>query len=899
MRIAQTLMAQVFLTGATGFVGKVVLEELIRRKGEFGIDQIYVLIRPKKGKTPVERFDDEIAASRCFELLPSDWPRDVRAIAGELTHRDCGLSEHDLQVVTQKVTHVVHCAASVEFDLPIAEAAAANITSALNMLELARRIKPLHRMTTVSTAYVTPWRLGSYTENLVPLPRAASAVYQSILDGTADEKAMLAETGHPNTYTFTKCVAEHLLMERKGEVQLAIVRPSVVSATWRYPFPGWIDSAAAFAGFALMIGAGYMKALVGERSSRLDVVPCDFVSDRVLETTFAPTPLDHQHIRYAVAGLQHSCRVDTLSEIIARFYRSHPVDRTPGLHYIGKASDPQFKVVAMRHHQMPLTLAATIAAVAGNKKMQKQAKRLADKLDNLNEQFPYFTTLTFDFKASEPLNDALFRREEYAEAACRGIYKYLLKKDDSEMPLAGRLYKDDAMTDWQWAMDQPNGNWAIRLSAMTVRKALRQCTTSVTFDRPSFVRAVDNAAPGSLLVLVPNHRSYMDFLLVSYLFFARPDLGIAIPHIAAAEEFSRIPLLGRLFKKTQAFYLKRGQGKPDPELTQHVHNLVKNRETIQFFIEGARSRSRQFLPPKTGMLRCLQQTGETFSLLPIAISYDHVPEEEALARELSGAPKTKMKLSALLAWATRMAQGEISLGRVHITCGDPIVMQPDSDPRALSHRVVAELQARTATTTHHLRAFLHHADCGGIDLAWLRDAVERRGGQVIDSPLGGEDNLDMVTEHSLRYQWLHLFIDEALALWPNHAALAHHAKVNGYHQQQYAAHGRELDDPRLHKLLVALFGAVAHDYARVAHALGSPAYPPRHALAATVVYELPDAYLPTVQSVFDDLVARCILTVDGYGRHHWGQQAGSIDAYRQACQLPELGRRVQRLQAVG
>ena len=899
MRLAQPLTAHVFLTGATGFVGKVVLQELIRRKGEFGIAQIYVLIRPKKGKTPVERFDDEIASSRCFELLPAGWTRHVRPVAGELTHRDCGLTEHDVQVVTRQISHIVHCAASVEFDLPIAEAAAANITSALNMLDLARRCKQLVRMTSVSTAYVTPWRLGQFTENLVPMPRAPAAIYQSILDGTADEKAMLAETGHPNTYTFTKCVAEHLLMERKGDVALAIVRPSVVSATWRYPFPGWIDSAAAFAGFALMIGAGYMKALVGERSSRLDVVPCDFVSDRVLETTFAESPLDHQHIRYAVAGLQHSCRVDTLSEIIARFYRSHPVDRTPGLLYIGKASDPQFKVTAMRHHSMPLTLAATIATVAGNKKMQKQAKRLADKLDSLNDQFPYFTTLTFDFKASEPLNDPLFRREEYAEASCRGIYKYLLKKDDSEMLLAGRKHKDDAATDLQWALEQPTGNWAIRLSALTVRKALRQCTTSVTFDRPSFVRAVDGAAPGSLLVLVPNHRSYMDFLLVSYLFFARPDLGIAIPHIAAAEEFSRIPLLGKLFKKTQAFYLKRGTGKPDPELTRHVHELVKNRETIQFFIEGARSRSRQFLPPKTGMLRCLQQTGETFTLLPIAITYDHVPEEEALARELSGAPKAKMKLSALVAWASRMAQGEISLGRVHMTCGEPIVMRPDGDPRALSHRVVAELQARTATTTHHLRAFLHHADAAGIDLAWLRDAIERRGGQVIDSPLGGEDNLDAVTEHSLRYQWLHLFMDEALTLWPNHAALTHHATVNGYQQQLYAAHGAELDDPRLHKLLVALFGAVARDYARVANALGSVEFPPRHALARTVVHELPDAYLPTVQSVFDDLVARHILQPDEQGRHSWGPQAAAIAAYREACKLPELGRVDRRLQAVG
>ncbi len=898
MRVAQPMTAQVLLTGATGFVGKVVLEELLRRKGELGIDCVYVLIRAKKGKTPQERFSDEIAASRCFELLPPGWTAAVRPVTGELTHRDCGFAAHDLDHLTRHITHIVHCAASVEFDLPIAEAAAANISSALNMLEVARRCQKLVRMTSVSTAYVTPWRQQPCTETLVPLPRAPLAIYQSILDGTADEKALLAETGHPNTYTFTKCVAEQLLMERRGNVELAIVRPSVVSATWRHPFPGWIDSAAAFAGFALMIGAGYMRALVGDRASRLDVVPCDVVSDRVLDTTFGAAPLQHPHIRYAVAGLQHSCRVDTLSEIIARFYRSHPVDRTPGLYYIGKASDAQFKAVAMRHHDVPTRLAATFATLSGNPKLAKQATRLADKLQSLNDQFPYFTSLTFDFRATEPLDDPLFRREEYAETSCRGIYRYLLKKDDSEMVIAGRKYKDDSLTDWQWAMNQPSGNWAIRLSALTVRKAMHQITHAITFDRPSFERAVSNAAPGSLLVLVPNHRSYMDFLLVSYLFFARPDLGIAIPHIAAAEEFSRIPLLGQLFKKTQAFYLKRGGGKPDPELTRHVHKLVENRETIQFFIEGARSRSRQFLPPKTGMLRCLQATGETFTLLPIAITYDRVPEEQALARELSGAPKTKMKLSALLAWSTGMVRGEVSLGRVHITCGDPLVMRPDSDAREISHHVVAELQARTATTTHHLRAFLHHADVAGMDLAWLRDAIERRGGQVIDSPLGGEDNLDPITEHSLRYQWQHLFMDEALAIWPEHPALQHHVARNSFHRQQYTATGAEIHDPRLHKLLRALFEPVARDYARVAQALGTPAFPPRHALASTAVYEMPDAYLPTIQAAFDDMVERGILVVGAGGRHDWGPRAADLSAYREQCRLPDPVAPKPKLRAV-
>lgn len=897
MRIATPRKHQVLLTGATGFVGKVVLEELIRRRGELGVDTVYVVIRPKKGKAPQERFDKEIASSRCFSLLPADWSRMVKPIVGELTQAHCGFSDHDQQFLGKTITHIVHCAASVEFDLPIAEAAASNITSALGMLEFARSCERLVRMVSVSTAYVTPHRTGAIGEVLAPLPRAASSIYQSILGGTADERALMAETGHPNTYTYTKCLAEHLLMERRGEVPLAIVRPSIVSATWRAPFPGWIDSAAAFAGFALLIGSGRMRALVADRTSRLDIVPCDVVSDRVLDTCFEEKPLQHPHIRYAVAGLNHSCRIDTSAEIISRFFRSHPVDQVPGLQYIGP-DNGTFRAVALRHHEVPTRLAATVAAMAGNKKLQRSANKLREKLGDLNSQFPYFTSKTFDFRASEPIEDPLFRREEYVETACKGIYKYLLKKDESEMPLAGRTFKDSAASDMQWAMNQPAGNWAIRTFAVAVRKALRLSTGSVTFDRDSFVRAVDAAEPGSLLVLVPTHRSYMDFLLCSYLFFARPDLGIAIPHIAAAEEFSRIPILGQLFKKTQAFYLRRGRGAIDPELTRHVHDLVAKRETIQFFIEGARSRSRQFLPPKHGLLRCLQGTGQTFTILPIALTYDRVPEEASLVRELSGAPRPEMRLEALGKWAMELAQGKVSLGRIHIQCGDPVVMKPDSDVREVAYQVVGELQAHTATTTHHLRAFLHHADARGTDLAWLRDAIERRGGQVIDSPLGGEETLDPVAEQALRYQWQHLFHEEALALWPDHPAIQHHVKSSGYHKQAYCATAAELDDPRLRKLLRSVFEPVARDYSRVAYALGSPDWAPRHANPRTVVYELPDAYQPHVTGLFDDLIARQILAKDGLGRAVWGPKAQGIDAYRDACAWTELTARDQRLRAV-
>ena len=212
----------------------------------------------------------------------------------------------------------------------------------------------------------------------------------------------------------------------------------------------------------------------------------------------------------------------------------------------------------------------------------------------------------------------------------------------------------------------------IRFASWAVTKVLRRAVERVTVDVPSFEAARRAAAPGSALVIMPNHRSYLDFVLCSYLAFARPDLGIPIPHIAATMEFGRIPVLGRILAALHAFYLRRGTGREDPDLTRRVHGLIRDGKTLEFFVEGQRSRSREFLPPKRGLLRCLQATGTPCTLLPVALTYDRVPEEAAFAAELSGQPKPKMRLGPLLGWVRSVWLGRIDLGRIHIACGgDP------------------------------------------------------------------------------------------------------------------------------------------------------------------------------------------------------------------------------------
>lgn len=456
-----------------------------------------------------------------------------------------------------------------------------------------------------------------------------------------------------------------------------------------------------------------------------------------------------------------------------------------------------------------------------------------------------------------------------------------MPQNERETLLAGAEHQD-SYTDLKWVMRAPHGNWAIRLLGYVLRKAFRTGCTSITFDHPSFKAARDQVQPDQLVVLAPTHRSMMDFLVCSYLCFAHPELRISIPYIAADLQLGQLPFLGWLLKQAYAFYIKRGQGKADPELNAQLRKLVDNQQTLELYIEGTRSRARQCLPPKRGMLRALQQTGVTCVLLPITINYDRVPEEAALMRELQGGVKPLMRLSPLLKWCVELIKGQIKIGRVHLVCGEPVVMQPDSDVYAVSQAVMQQLQEKHVVTTYHLRAFLHHHPDLGYDLQSLSEMIEARGGTVIASQLHNCSEVPLKTEYTLRYQWMYLFYPELLAQRPNHPIVQHHVQHNCFSERYRQAAEAVHHDPKLKALVQALFYPLEQAYARLidvsAKHSGLPDLHPR-----AFVAQHPDCFLPMIEEALNHLTsAKLLVKAD----HHKGYELGEAwkphaEAYRQ------------------
>lgn len=746
------MRCEYLLTGVTGFLGKVVLEELLRRRDELGVGRVYVLIRPKGPYGAAERFAREVASSACFSRFPTGWTDTVEVVPGALDGQAIEFDAAARERITDRVTHVVHAAAAVDFGLPLDAAARANVAAALNLLELARACRSLCKFVCVSTAYVTPHPGNGALigETLAPLPEPADDIYRAILDGRAGERELLARTQHPNTYTLTKSLAEHLLLARRGGVPLAIVRPSIISASRTHPFPGWIDSIAGFGAFVVLLGTGHMRAVIAEPEARLDLIPVDEVATRVLLAAArgdgAPS------IEHAVAGLESSPTMSECWEMIRDFFSTHRVDRRPSLPYLGPPG-VRFAVADALHHRLSIAWAGLRSRRTGRFRRQVLAR-----VSQLNTAFPYFTQRSFAFRSSRPLSDGL-EPKRYVALVCRGVYRYVLGRDDTEWLLGGREeggHRGNA----RWVLRQPHGTAMIRATAWICAKVLRRCFDRVTVDVASFEAARSAAPDGAPLVVIPTHRSYFDFVLCSHLFFARPDLRIPIPYVAAATEFARLPVLGRVLSSLHAFYLARGPRRENKELMQRVRALIQSGKSIEFFIEGTRSRSRAFLPPKRGLLRCLQATGRTCTVLPVAISYDRVPEEASFARELAGGPKPRMRLRALLGWTLRALRGKVQLGHVHLACGAPVILEPESDVHAKSVEVMQRLRDATVTTSYHLHGFLARHPIDGVDVTWLRRAIERRGGRVLETRITPAGDLDPLIADGFKHHFAHRFRDE-------------------------------------------------------------------------------------------------------------------------------------------
>ncbi len=242
----------VFLTGATGFLGR----ELARRLLEHG-DEVFALVRARDAGEGFERLRASVAGGD-WEA-PADLAARLVACPGALDRPGLGLSARDRARVVEACDSILHCGANVRFDLSLAESRATNLEGTRAVLDLAAeraRRGGLRRVDHVSTAFVAGGRTDLVRE---------------------DELA--APAGHRNAYEQSKYEAEQLVREAARELPICVHRPSIIVGESK---TGATSSFTAIYWPIRIYATGLWRILPGHRDASLDLVPVDFVRDALL-----------------------------------------------------------------------------------------------------------------------------------------------------------------------------------------------------------------------------------------------------------------------------------------------------------------------------------------------------------------------------------------------------------------------------------------------------------------------------------------------------------------------------------------------------------------------------------------------------------------------------------------
>ncbi|VVC29135.1 Hypothetical protein CINCED_3A018521 [Cinara cedri] len=275
----------IFLTGATGFIGSLILEKLLRTCT--GIKRIYILIREKKGKTPEERFT-ELFEGPVFELVKNkvpDYLKKITAVIGDCALPDLGIGEQYREIFKYEVNIILHSAATVRFDEHLRKAVHINIGSLQSMIKLCKEMKHLKSFVYISTAYSNCAGRKVVEEMFYKPPLSGDQIVKlvNILEDEQIERitpSLLNE--FPNTYTITKAIAEYEIFTHGKELPIGILRPSMITATENEPLPAWINNFYGPTGVTAAIGLGLMRVMRVDPNKIADIVPGDYVSNAVL-----------------------------------------------------------------------------------------------------------------------------------------------------------------------------------------------------------------------------------------------------------------------------------------------------------------------------------------------------------------------------------------------------------------------------------------------------------------------------------------------------------------------------------------------------------------------------------------------------------------------------------------
>lgn len=369
----------IFITGATGFVGVCLIEKILRDIPNIG--KLYILMRPKKKKSVEERLQ-ELSKNSVFETYLETNSKDIFKklipITGDVGTDNLGISDVQRQQLIDDVNIVFHSAATLDFFQSLKETTNINLLGTRRVMELCKEIKNLVSMVHVSSAYANSY-LVEVEEVLYPQPDDPEKIIK-LSQSLKDEALKVLEStflkDHPNTYTFTKHLAEHEVNQCAKLFPCGIVRPSMITAAWKEPCPGWTISKNGPQGFFMGSSKGVIRRLPLDPTLVMDYIPVDIVVNQILVTGYHIWDVQQNNpgksldlkIFHLTSSTYKPFRFETLTEKMNNYMHKYPLKSAVWYPYVKFVKSLfLFKVSAIFFHFLPGYILDFVAKMSGGR----------------------------------------------------------------------------------------------------------------------------------------------------------------------------------------------------------------------------------------------------------------------------------------------------------------------------------------------------------------------------------------------------------------------------------------------------------------------------------------------------------------------------------------------------
>jgi glycerol-3-phosphate O-acyltransferase len=324
-------------------------------------------------------------------------------------------------------------------------------------------------------------------------------------------------------------------------------------------------------------------------------------------------------------------------------------------------------------------------------------------------------------KSKEELKESILTNERLGEIMAQHAHK-------KEVPIQ-KVYKEAG--EYLDEIAARYNNSVIDIGAFIVRQFIRTMFDGISINNDMLNKIKSTARKGPL-ILVPCHKSHIDYLILSYIFYLN---NMPAPHVVAGKNLFFWPL-GPLFRSAGAFSIRRtfkGAVLYSKVFAEYIHKLLEEGFNIELFIEGGRSRTGKLIMPQLGFLSILlnaykNNACEDMNFIPIFVGYDRVPEEKSYLHELEGGKKEPESLRQVLR-ARRVLKKKY--GRIYVRIAEPISLKslleqdnirlPDASQkefntlcRGIGQRIITAIDQSTVVTPHALvaSAALHFTESG-------------------------------------------------------------------------------------------------------------------------------------------------------------------------------------------